>query len=207
MKKISISHELYSWGRGYHGQLGHKDAKNVQWTPLKVKIKRDPRVQDSEQPTRFQMVTCGERHTLILSVTGALWWTGDRDAVGLRDGHSHEALHRHQEEKNSFQYNFIPYFDPTKQREGKNRLKYINSNFNSPLNFAIAEDNKLYEFGETENGETVPYRKAPVAAVAESKDSGPRKDGAPPVGQSLGHVDPAILYVDASRQFTTIIDV
>jgi alpha-tubulin suppressor-like RCC1 family protein len=40
---VDIKHDVFSWGRGYHGQLGLRNLKTVQWTPKKVKIKRDPR--------------------------------------------------------------------------------------------------------------------------------------------------------------------
>ena len=45
---VDIKHDVYSWGRGYHGQLGLRHLKTVQWVPKKVKIKRDPRFQESE---------------------------------------------------------------------------------------------------------------------------------------------------------------
>jgi len=56
---IDIQHEVFTWGRGYHGQLGLRDVKNVQWVPKKVRIKKDPRLQDEDQPNRFHMVSCG----------------------------------------------------------------------------------------------------------------------------------------------------
>lgn len=39
-----IKHELFGWGRGYHGQLGLKELKVVQWYPKKIKLKKDPRL-------------------------------------------------------------------------------------------------------------------------------------------------------------------
>jgi hypothetical protein len=48
-------------------------------------LKRDPRFNDDQQPTRFAMVSCGEKHTLLLAVNGLIWWTGAKSAVGLDD--------------------------------------------------------------------------------------------------------------------------
>ena len=46
IKIENIKHDIYGWGRGYHGQIGLKDLKVVQWEPAKIKIKRDPRFND-----------------------------------------------------------------------------------------------------------------------------------------------------------------
>ena len=44
-----IKHELFGWGRGYHGQLGLKELKVVQWYPKKIKLKKDPRLKQEEK--------------------------------------------------------------------------------------------------------------------------------------------------------------
>jgi len=31
------------------------------------------------------MVTCGEKHTLVLAVNGMIWWAGEKAAVGVED--------------------------------------------------------------------------------------------------------------------------
>ena len=101
---------MYSWGRGYHGQLGHKDHKNVQWTPKKVKIRKDPRLKDEDQPNRFSMISCGEKHTLALAVNGLIWFSGDKAAVGqfLKKDESKEEYNQ----LKSYQYTFMPLFSP-----------------------------------------------------------------------------------------------
>lgn len=45
---VDIRHDLYGWGRGYHGQLGLRDLKVVQWLPTRVKLKKDPRFKDED---------------------------------------------------------------------------------------------------------------------------------------------------------------
>ena len=47
-------------------------------------------------------------------------------------------------EKDSYQYTFAPYFDPTSfGKFAKTKIKYISSNFNSKINFAITEQNEI----------------------------------------------------------------
>lgn len=82
---VDIKHEVYSWGRGYHGQLGHRDLKIVQWAPKLVKIKKDMRFKDEDQPYRFAMVSCGEKHTMLLAINGNIWWAGEKISVGIVD--------------------------------------------------------------------------------------------------------------------------
>lgn len=53
--------------------------------PAKVRIRRDPRFKEEDQPTRFAMVSAGEKATLLLAVNGAIWWAGDKHSVGLVD--------------------------------------------------------------------------------------------------------------------------
>jgi alpha-tubulin suppressor-like RCC1 family protein len=146
---VDIRHELYGWGRGYHGQLGLRDLKVVQWLPTRVKLKKDPRFKDDDQPTRFAMVTCGEKHTLLLAVNGLIWWSGEKGSVGMRDPNANRKNQfEAKNESASFQYTFAPYFDPTSYGEYNNvKMKFISSNFNSHLNFAITESNTVCVFG------------------------------------------------------------
>lgn len=145
-----IRHELYGWGRGYHGQLGLKELKVVQWYPKKVKLKKDPRFKQEDQPTRFAKVACGEKHSLLLAVNGCIWWAGEKASVGMEDPN---AIRRNKfeakDESDSFQYTFEPYFDPNAYTEfSQMRFKFINSNFNSKLSWAINAKNEACVFGE-----------------------------------------------------------
>ena len=45
---VDIKHDIYAWGRGYHGQLGLKNLKVIQWVPQKVRIRRDPRFKEED---------------------------------------------------------------------------------------------------------------------------------------------------------------
>lgn len=145
-----IKHDLFGWGRGYHGQLGLKELKVVQWSPKKIKLKKDPRLKREDQPTRFAKIACGEKHSLVLAVNGSIWWAGEKAAVGKPDPN---ALRRNQfetkDESESFQYTFEPYFEPNSWTEfSLMRFKFINSNFNSKLSWAINAKNQACVFGE-----------------------------------------------------------
>lgn len=122
----------------------------MQWIPRKVRLKKDPRFKDEEQPSRFAMITCGEKHTLLLAVNGAMWWAGEKSAVGLVDPNAvRKNKFEAKVESESFQYTFAPYFDPTSYGEfARMKLKFIASNFNSRTSFAIDEQNQVCEFGE-----------------------------------------------------------
>ena len=54
--KIDVKHDVFAWGRGYHGQLGLRDLKLVQLTPKRVKIRRFPALQEHDQATRIANV-------------------------------------------------------------------------------------------------------------------------------------------------------
>jgi len=145
-----IKHELYGWGRSYHGQLGLNQQKLVQWTPKKIRLKNDLRFKEDEQPTRFAMITCGEKHSLILAVNGAIWWTGHKGAVGKVDPNEvRKCKFEPKDDRLSYQYTFEPYFDPTSYDEfARMKFKYINSNFSSRISWAINKENVACVFGQ-----------------------------------------------------------
>ena len=96
-------------------------------------------MQDEDQPTRFSMVTCSEKFTLVLSVQGKIWFTGDKTSVGLE---SMNKGNQFGQETNTFQYYFVPYFDPTKINNlTTSQIKFISSNFNSKISHSINENN------------------------------------------------------------------
>ena len=168
MVTIDINHEVYSWGRAYNGQLGLRDCKNVQWTPKKVHIKKDPRLQDEDQPTRFAMVACGQKFSMLLAMNGMMWFSGDKKQVGLyreepRLGGQRSKLELEEETK-SFQYTFMPFTDPHKLRlQLENQVKFVACNFNSRQHLAINAVNELYEFGE----DNPMHKQRPVTYTAE----------------------------------------
>lgn len=61
-------------------------------------------------------------------------------------------------ERDSFQDTFVPYFDPTDYGEfDKTNFKFISSNFNSKMNFAITEHNEVCQFGSEHSGKRVKF--------------------------------------------------
>lgn len=147
---VDVKHDVYAWGRGFQGQLGLKNLKIVQWAPKKVRIRRDPRLQDSEQATRFANIACGEKHTLLLTVAGAIWWAGERTSVGKVDPNLvRKNKFDPRNEEDSYQYAFLPYFEPGSLTDLADvKFKSIASNFNARRNYAISEQDEVYTFGE-----------------------------------------------------------
>ena len=147
---VDIRHDVYAWGRGYHGQLGLKDLKLVQLTPKRVKIRRFPQLQESDQATRIASVQCGERHTLLLCVNGAVWWAGEKAAVGKVDPNEvRKNKYDPKDEELSYQYTFVPYFAPSEPHEhARVKFKSVATHFTAKMNFAISEDNEVFVFGD-----------------------------------------------------------
>jgi alpha-tubulin suppressor-like RCC1 family protein len=67
---------LYTWGLGDFGVLGH-GTTGSEWSPVKVPLK---------PTTRANSVSCGSRHTAILTFLGELWICGSGDAGQLGTG-------------------------------------------------------------------------------------------------------------------------
>lgn len=74
---FSESGQLYTWGGGEHGQLGHGDKKN-ETKPKLVKALGDE---------VMVMITCGWSHTAALTDTGTVytWGNGDHGKLGYGD--------------------------------------------------------------------------------------------------------------------------
>ena len=66
---ISVDGELYTWGGGMYGKLGHGNETG-QPKPLLVQSLRGMPI---------AQVSCGSRHTLALLETGVVYSWGDRD--------------------------------------------------------------------------------------------------------------------------------
>ncbi len=66
---ISVDGELFTWGGGMYGKLGHGNEAG-QPKPLIVQSLRGMAV---------AQVSCGSRHTLALLETGGVYSWGDRD--------------------------------------------------------------------------------------------------------------------------------
>ena len=71
----SISTELYSWGWGVYGQLGHGDTR-VRLVPSLVEGLRDHEIRE---------IACGYRHNIVVTMDGKLyaWGWGRHGQLGL----------------------------------------------------------------------------------------------------------------------------
>ncbi|CAK8993706.1 E3 ubiquitin-protein ligase HERC2 (HECT domain and RCC1-like domain-containing protein 2) (HECT-type E3 ubiquitin transferase HERC2) [Durusdinium trenchii] len=80
---VSESGELYTWGHGKDGQLGHGDLKDVHM----------PRAVRSLQSKVVRSVSCGEHHVGAVSEVGILytWGRGQNGRLG-HGGHENELL-------------------------------------------------------------------------------------------------------------------
>lgn len=148
--RVDVKHDVYAWGRGYHGQLGLRDLKLVQLTPKRVRIRRFPALQEHDQATRIANVQCGERHTLLLCVNGAIWWAGEKTAVGKVDPNEvRKNKYDPKDEELSYQYTFQPYFPPGEFHEySPVKFKSIAAHFSARMNFAVSEHNDVFVFGD-----------------------------------------------------------
>lgn len=64
---------VYTWGLGDFGVLGTGDTAS-QWTPVRVAL---------SATTKANMVSCGSRHTALVTYLGELWMCGSGDAGQL----------------------------------------------------------------------------------------------------------------------------
>jgi hypothetical protein len=66
--------ELFTWGRGVFGQLGHGDSKNLS----------SPKLVESLGSVKIKQVTCGWQHTMALSWEGKVfsWGYGEDGQLG-----------------------------------------------------------------------------------------------------------------------------
>lgn len=103
------------------------------------------------------MASCGEKHTCLLAVNGMIWWSGEKKAVGKVDPNIiRKNKFEAKDEKASYQYTFLPYFDPTQSGQfNRMKFKFISSNFNSRINFAINDQNQAFRFGVNEQFEYI----------------------------------------------------
>lgn len=70
---VTAAGELYSWGNGYQGKLGHGDTDD-QLTPKRVDALRDE---------RMVVVSSGLRHTIAVSRDGGVFGWGEAAGLGL----------------------------------------------------------------------------------------------------------------------------
>jgi len=69
--------DIYTWGRGWDGQLGHD---------IITEIELEPRIVPKMQNRSSALVACGQAHTVALTQNGNLWVWGDNSAGQLGIG-------------------------------------------------------------------------------------------------------------------------
>lgn len=124
-----ISNNVYAWGRGWFGQLGTGKLGN-QYVPAKIEF-------SGSKSLSFTMITCGEKHTLLLDGEGNIWFAGQLLAVGLDAADN---------EKRS---EFVMLSSLSKQVPTEAML-YIASGQNH--NLSLSGTNKIYAFGKNDYG-------------------------------------------------------
>ncbi|ETV71451.1 hypothetical protein H257_13330 [Aphanomyces astaci] len=75
---VTQTGELFSWGHGAYGQLGHGTCDS-EWTPKRVEY-----FYDNVNVTAIKQATCGLHHTVVIDTTGQVfaWGRGDAGQLG-----------------------------------------------------------------------------------------------------------------------------
>lgn len=83
---VSQIGDVYSWGYGERGQLGHgqEDDESAQWSPRRIEALR----QDVDSLGRVTQVACGEAHVLALTENASVlaWGESGMGQCGVRLG-------------------------------------------------------------------------------------------------------------------------
>ncbi len=69
--------DVFSWGRGWDGQLGHKIISEVVY---------EPRIVEDMENKSTAILACGREHTVAVSTNGNMWVWGDNKAGQLGIG-------------------------------------------------------------------------------------------------------------------------
>jgi alpha-tubulin suppressor-like RCC1 family protein len=81
LKEISCVHtedgDVYTWGRGWDGQLGHD---------VITEIELEPRIVPQMENRASAAVACGRAHTVVVTDNGNVWSWGDNKAGQLGIG-------------------------------------------------------------------------------------------------------------------------
>ena len=72
--------ELYSWGWGAFGQLGHSKIRNSYNLDRPKKVKFRDAID-----TKIAFVAAGSKHTICIDLQGRLWYFGCKLSVGIRE--------------------------------------------------------------------------------------------------------------------------
>ena len=80
MKDNVPQSELYSWGWGAFGQLGHNKIRNSYNLDRPKKVKFRDAVD-----TKIAFCSGGSKHSVCLDQDGKLWYFGNKLSVGIRE--------------------------------------------------------------------------------------------------------------------------
>ncbi|CAJ1402484.1 unnamed protein product [Effrenium voratum] len=78
---LTTAGEMFSWGHGGHGRLGHGPACEAALRPTRIQVEKDP---------RFKFVAVGEAHSACIDALGSSVWCWGAGSFG-RCGHGEEA--------------------------------------------------------------------------------------------------------------------
>lgn len=148
-----LSNSVFAWGRGWYGQLGTGHFKN-QYVPAKIEF-------SGSKSLSFTMITCGEKHTLLLDEAGNIWFAGQLLAVGL------DAT------DNDKRSEFVMLNALSKHVPSEPML-YISTGQNH--NLSLSGTNKVYSFGKNDyskcgaglEDEAVFFKEVPLGGISVS---------------------------------------
>ena len=80
IKDNQMNSELYSWGWGAFGQLGHSKIRNSYNLDRPKKVKFRDAVD-----TKIAFCSGGSKHTICLDQDGKIWYFGNKLSVGIRE--------------------------------------------------------------------------------------------------------------------------
>mmetsp|Transcript_26924 Transcript_26924/g.58797 ORF Transcript_26924/g.58797 Transcript_26924/m.58797 type:complete len:634 (+) Transcript_26924:184-2085(+) len=135
---ISRRGELFAWGLGSHGELGHG-----RWTPVEV-----PTPQQCLLPqVRIVSIACGASHTLAIGETGSLWSCGKNSRGQLGIGNQIESL-RLQLVQNL-----------------THNARIVSAASGAEHSMALSSDGSLYTWGDSKRGQLGHMQLHHVATV------------------------------------------
>ena len=119
---------VYTWGKGYNGQLGSGNTNN--------RYRADSAEFPENKKLEFKMVTCGDCHTLLLDVDGNIWFAGGIQGIGLDYWDGGDKATK-----------FTPLTQMSK-KVTEDKITYIATGYNH--NLAVGASGRLYGFGKND---------------------------------------------------------
>lgn len=132
MAVISVNGEVYAWGSNNNGRLGIGEQTRKTLLPTLVPF------HERKIFTKFQQVSCGMLHTLLLDSEGCIWGAGAKAYAGFPSENTYKTL----EEQNVFVK------IPGKMKDEK-FLQITSGEFH---NLALTENFEVYGWGKGDYG-------------------------------------------------------